>query len=108
VTDLFGVAGRELLDRLEIPQPWRATVDASLELIDDIDAQIQAINKQLRTLAPEHRYMPLLMTSQASAGCCPTPSPQFVPVQSLTLIGISQSIRNVILTGRGIRPDTAA
>src|SRR4029077_18634260 len=24
VTDLFGVAGRELLDRLEIPQPWRA------------------------------------------------------------------------------------
>ena len=23
VTDLFGVAGRELLDRLEVPQPWR-------------------------------------------------------------------------------------
>jgi hypothetical protein len=29
---LFGVAGRELLDRLKIPQPWRATVDASLAL----------------------------------------------------------------------------
>ena len=28
VTDLFGVAGRELLDRLELPQPWRSTIDA--------------------------------------------------------------------------------
>ena len=62
VTDLFGVAGRELLDRLAIPQPWRQTVDASLALMDDLEAQIQAINKQLRALGPEHRYMPLLMT----------------------------------------------
>jgi transposase len=62
VTDLFGVAGRELLDRLQIPQPWRATVDASLALMDDLDEQIQSINKQLRALSPEHRYMPLLMT----------------------------------------------
>ena len=62
VTDQFGVAGRELLDRLAIPQPWRQTVDASLALIDDLEAQIQAINKQLRALGPEHRYMPLLMT----------------------------------------------
>ena len=30
VTDLFGVAGRELLDRLEIPSPGVRTVDASL------------------------------------------------------------------------------
>src|SRR5512132_2663259 len=62
VTDLFGVAGRELLDRLAIPQPWRQTVDASLTLMDYLEAQIQAINKQLRALGPEHRYMPLLMT----------------------------------------------
>ena len=62
VSDLFGVAGRELLDRLKIPQPWRATVDASLTLMDDLDEQIQSINKQLRALSPEHRYMPLLMT----------------------------------------------
>ena len=40
VSDLFGVAGRELLERLEIPQPWRGTVDASLELIGDLDRQI--------------------------------------------------------------------
>ena len=62
VSDLFGVAGRELLDRVAIPQPWRQTVDASLALMDDLEAQIRAINKQLRALGPEHRYMPLLMT----------------------------------------------
>jgi transposase len=39
VTDLFGVAGRELLDRLAIPEPWRGTVEASLSLIDDLDAE---------------------------------------------------------------------
>ena len=50
------------MDRLAIPQPWRQTVDASLALIDDLEAQIQAINQQLRALGPEHRYMPLLMT----------------------------------------------
>src|SRR5512132_4395770 len=33
VTDLFGVAGRQLLDRLEVPQPWRDSIDASLDLI---------------------------------------------------------------------------
>src|SRR5512133_3610919 len=62
VTDLFGVAGRELLDRLAIPQPWRSTVDASLDLMDELEAQIDTINRQLRLLGPEHRYMPLLMT----------------------------------------------
>jgi transposase len=62
VTDLFGVAGRQLLQRLDVPQPWRATVDASLRLMDDLEAQIQTINKQLRALGPDHRYMPLLMT----------------------------------------------
>jgi transposase len=30
VSDLFGVAGRRLLDRLAIPPPWRATVEVSL------------------------------------------------------------------------------
>src|SRR4029453_1365222 len=33
VTDLFGVAGRGLLERLELPEPWRQTVDASIGLI---------------------------------------------------------------------------
>ena len=62
VTDLFGVAGRELLDRLAIPQPWRGTVDASLELIDDLDRQIATINHDLRSGGADHPYVPLLMT----------------------------------------------
>src|SRR3954453_9979042 len=40
VSDLFGLAGRELLDRLEIPDPWRRNVDVSLGLIDDLELQI--------------------------------------------------------------------
>jgi hypothetical protein len=39
VSDLFGVAGRKLLDRLDIPEPWRGHVDASLMLIDQLDRQ---------------------------------------------------------------------
>ena len=37
VTDLFGVEGRKLLERLEVPEPWRGNVHASLELIDDLE-----------------------------------------------------------------------
>jgi transposase len=62
VTDLFGVAGRELLDRLEIPQPWRGTVDASLRLIDDLERQIDRINRELRAGGADHPYVPLLLT----------------------------------------------
>jgi transposase len=62
VTDLFGVAGRELLDRLDVPQPWRGTVDASLHLIDDLDRQIDAINRELRASGADHPYVPLLLT----------------------------------------------
>jgi transposase len=62
VTDLFGVAGRELLDRLEIPQPWRSTVDASIALIDDLERQIDQINRQLRAGSADHPYVPLLLT----------------------------------------------
>jgi transposase len=62
VTDLFGVAGRQLLDRLEIPQPWRSTVDASLVLIDDLEGQIDHINRQLKVSGADHPYVPLLLT----------------------------------------------
>jgi transposase len=62
VTDLFGVAGRELLNRLEIPQPWRGTVDASLQLMGDLEAQIDALNRELRGSGADHPYVPLLLT----------------------------------------------
>ena len=62
MSDLFGVAGRELLDRLEVPQPWRATIDASLELIDDLERQIAQINTELRAGGADHPYVSLLLT----------------------------------------------
>jgi transposase len=63
VSDLFGHAGRELLDRLAIPEPWRRTVDASIALIDELDLQIAQLTVQLRREGADHRYIPLLVTA---------------------------------------------
>jgi transposase len=62
VTDLFGAEGRRLLARLDVPEPWRGNVTASLELIDDLERQIDAINRQLGEGHADHPYVPLLLT----------------------------------------------
>jgi transposase len=62
VSDLFGVTGRALLQRLAIPEPWRSTLEASLRVIDALDGEIAACERQLRRLGAHHRYVPLLMT----------------------------------------------
>ncbi len=62
VSDLFGLEGRKLLDRLQIPDPWRETVDASLYLIDYLESEIAAIERELRSSGAEHPYVPLLLT----------------------------------------------
>jgi transposase len=63
VSDLFGVAGRKLLKTLDIPEPWRGNVEASLQLIDDLDRRIVEIEKELKRSGADHRYVPLLMTA---------------------------------------------
>jgi transposase len=63
VSDLFGHAGRLLLDRLQIPDPWRRNVNASLELIDDLEVQIAQLTVELRRQGADHRYIPLLVTA---------------------------------------------
>ena len=63
MSDLFGVAGRKLLKELDIPEPWRSHVDASLMLIDDLEARITQIAKELRRSGADHRYIPILMTA---------------------------------------------
>jgi transposase len=63
VSDLFGVAGRQLLDDLEIPQPWRGSIDASLLLIDDLEAQIAKTAAELKASGASHRYVPTLMSA---------------------------------------------
>jgi transposase len=68
VSDLFGHAGRELLDRLAIPDPWRRTVDASLAPIDDIDLQVAQLTVELRRRAPITATSRCWSPSPASAG----------------------------------------
>ena len=51
------------VDRLEVPQPWRSTIDASLELIDDLERRIAEINRELETGGADHPYVPLLLTA---------------------------------------------
>jgi transposase len=63
VSDPFGHAGRELLDRLAIPDPWRRNVDVSLALIDDLELQIARLTVQLKRQGADHRYIPLLVTA---------------------------------------------
>jgi len=62
VTDLFGVAGREHLAGLELPEPWRGNIDASLSLIDQLEGQIDEIDGKLRASGADHPYVPLLLT----------------------------------------------
>src|SRR6266508_4489813 len=45
------------------PEPWRSNVAASLYLIDVLEEQIDGIERELRRLSVEHRYLPLLMSA---------------------------------------------
>ena len=62
VTDLFGVEGRGLLERLDVPEPWRGNVTASVVLIDDLERQIAEANRRLRDGHADHPYLPLLLS----------------------------------------------
>ena len=61
-SDLFGAGGRRLLARLSLPEPWASTVTASLTLIDSLDEQITACQRELRASGADHPYVPLLLT----------------------------------------------
>jgi transposase len=63
VSDLFGAAGRRLLERLALPEPWAADVAAALRLIDILDAEIADCEAGLRRLGADHAYVPLLMSA---------------------------------------------
>ncbi|MCA1698901.1 MAG: IS110 family transposase [Actinobacteria bacterium] len=67
VSDLFGTRGRELLERLDFPEPWRGGVLACVAMIDGLDRDIAAIDRQLKQLGADHRYIPLLRTAPGIA-----------------------------------------
>lgn len=62
VADLFGRRGRELLARLDFPEPWRGGVLAAVAMIDELDRDIAEIDRELRRLGADHRYISLLQT----------------------------------------------
>jgi transposase len=41
MTDLFGVAGHELLDNAQVPTPFRARIDSLLRVIDALEFEIE-------------------------------------------------------------------
>ena len=62
VSDLFGVSGRDLLARLEIPEPWATTLARNLALVDELDREIARCEAELRALGADHPYVSLLVT----------------------------------------------
>jgi len=62
VSDLFGVAGRQLLARLELPEPWATNITTALELIDDLEVRIDACETELATRGVDHPYVALLQS----------------------------------------------
>jgi transposase len=59
-SDLFGREGRRRLQEMAVPAPWAGTLGASLALIDHLDAQIDAVQRELCSLGLEHPDMTLL------------------------------------------------
>jgi len=62
VSDLFGRRGRELLARLELPEPWQTSVATSLRLLDQLEAEIADSESELQRLGADHPYLPLLLS----------------------------------------------
>src|SRR5919201_1933841 len=62
VSDLFGLAGRRWLERLELPVDERETVDASLRQIDFLDQEIAEVERVIATDALASSEVKRLMT----------------------------------------------
>jgi hypothetical protein len=48
---------------VQLPDPWRRTVDVSLALIDDLDMQIANLTCELQRQGADHRDISLLVTA---------------------------------------------
>lgn len=57
----YGSAGRELLPRLKLPEPWRTSPTSSLTMVDELNIRIATCVAELRTLGADHPSIPLVM-----------------------------------------------
>ena len=55
MSDLFGVAGTELLDRLELPKPYAARIASLRRIIDLLDFEIDVFAQLTRAVGPRPR-----------------------------------------------------
>ena len=63
LSDLFGRAGRELLDTLQLPDPWADHVRSAIGQVDQLNKEIAALAGQLTAAGADHPSVPLLMTA---------------------------------------------
>jgi len=75
VSDLFGVAGRQLLAAAPLDAPYRLRVNALCRLIDALDFEIRAVGGPLRVALAEH---PGFTAVQAVPGVGPVLAAVFV------------------------------
>jgi hypothetical protein len=92
VWDLFGLAGRDLRDRLQIPDPWRRNVDVALDVIDDLELPIARLTVELKRQGADHRYIPLLVTA-----------PEFGWINADTVASGDRRARTLRVTGQAVR-----
>lgn len=63
LTDIFGKAGREFLSQIELPKIYRLELDGYLKLIDQLQAEIKALEKIVKQKAvKDNKYALLLLT----------------------------------------------
>lgn len=58
VSDLFSRGGRELLERMAIPEPWATTLATSLHMVDDVEREIRNCEAELRRLGARPSLRP--------------------------------------------------
>src|SRR3954469_4446806 len=63
VSDLFGAAGRRLLEGLALPEPWAGDVAPALRLMDVLDGGVADCAAAPPREGADHRYVPTLMTA---------------------------------------------
>jgi transposase len=61
-SDLFGKAGRQLWDQIEIPHPDNRLLEANLELLDRVNEQIRVAEKWTKEALEENRALAILRT----------------------------------------------